>query len=464
MILTAKYVLPMEGPYIEDGAVLVQGARIAAVGPRDEVAAAHPDEPVRDFGMAALLPGFVDAHSHLEYSTMGGIFEDVPYARWKGRIVEKSRLLASEDWEDAALLGAVQALEAGITTVADVTSTGAPLRAIARTGQHGVIYREVTTARKADIERDMEEADRDVRAWRSYAAERGMLVRVGMGPGSLYAVHPEVLRAIGEYASSERDVPVAVHVAGSREEYDFIRYGSSPFALAATGEEAQAYEGLQSQAFLPTGVSPVRYALNWGIMYAPEVVAIHAICLDEGDIQRMAEQHVGVVSCPRSNAKLGCGLTPIVRLERGGVPVALGTNSPAAADSIDPLEEMRFGLLMQRATSGDEAFLTAHHMLAMATVGAARMLGLDSEVGTLERGKRADVVAIDLSRSMQVPTRSPHAAVVHSANRDDVMMTMIDGQVAYDREQGAALAGADGGVEARELIARARDLRVRLRA
>ncbi len=464
MILTAKYVLPMAGNAIEDGAVLVRGERIASVGPRADIVARHPDEDVRDFGMAALVPGFVDAHSHLEYSAMGGIFEDVPYARWKARIVEKSRMLAPEDWEDAALLGAVQALKAGITTVADVTGTGAPLRAIAQTGQHGVVYREVVTAHKRDVERDMEAADRDVRAWREFARERGMLVRVGMGPGSLYAVHPEVLRAIGEYASSKKDVPVAVHVAGSREEYDFIRYGSSPFALAATGEEAQAYEGLQSQAFLPTGVSPVRYALNWGIMYAPEVVAIHAICLDEGDIQRMAEQHVGVVSCPRSNAKLGCGLTPIVELERSGVPVALGTNSPAAADSIDPLEEMRFCLLMQRATSGDEAFLTAHHVLAASTIGAARLLGLDGEVGSLEAGKRADVVAIDLSRSAQVPTHAPHAAVVHSANRDDVMMTMIDGVSVYDRDRGLALAGGAGDDRMREVLDRVHDLRVRLRA
>lgn len=462
MILTAKYVLPIVGDYIEDGALLVRDGRIAAVGTQAELLAQHPDEDVRGFGTAALLPGFVDAHSHLEYSTMGGIFEDVPYATWKARIVEKSRMLSASDWEDAALLGAVQALTAGITTLADVTSTGAPLRAIRATGQHGVIYREVTTAAKRDIERDIAAADKDIRDWRDFAGREGMLVRVGIGPGSLYAVHPEVLAAIGRYAQD--GTPVAVHVAGSREEYDFIRYGSSPFALAATGEEAHAYEGLQSQAFLPTGVSPVRYALNWGIMYAPEVVAIHAVVLDEGDIERMREQNVAVVACMRSNAKLGCGTTPIVKLRQGGVPVAIGTNSPAAADSIDPLEEMRFGLLLQRAVYGREAFPTAHEFLAMATIDAARILGLDREVGSLEVGKRADVVAVDLSRSMQVPTRAPHAAVLHSASRDDVAMTMIDGRVVYDREKGLSLPGAPEERSVRDLLARAKDLRIRLRA
>lgn len=462
MILTARYVLPIVGRAIENGAVVVQDGRICAVSTLDELRYWYPDEEIRDFGVAALIPGFVDAHSHLEYSTMGGIFEDVPYAPWKARIVEKSRLMTASDWEDAAMLGAVQALAAGITTIADVTQTGAPLRAISVTGQHGVIYREVTTPKKCDVEADMAAADRDIQDWRAFAAEHGMLVRVGIGPGSLYAVHPQVLRAIGEYADEQ--TPVAVHVAGSREEADFIRYGSSPFALAAESEESRAYEGLQSDDFLPTGVSPIRYALNWGILYAPEVVAIHCIAIDQGDIDRLSEQNVGVVACPRSNAKLGNGVTPLLTLRDAHIPVALGTNSPAAADSTDPLEEMRFGLLLQRATSGDKGFLSAHDMLSMTTIEAARMIGMDKEVGSLEIGKRADIVAVDLSGSMQVPTNSPHAAVVHSANRNDVMMTMIDGRVVYDREQGLSLPGAPESSSVRETLRRAEELRIRLRA
>ena len=462
MILTARYVLPIVGRAIENGAVVVQNGRIAAVSTMDELRYWYPDEEVRDFGTAALIPGFVDAHSHLEYSTMGGIFEDVPYAPWKARIVEKSRLMEPSDWEDAAMLGAVQALSAGITTIADVTQTGAPLRAIAVTGQHGVIYREVTTPKKTDVEVDMAAADTDIRDWRAFAAERGMLVRVGIGPGSLYAVHPQVLRAIGEYADEQ--TPVAIHVAGSREEDDFIRFGSSPFALAAESEESRAYDGLQSSDFLPTGVSPVRYALNWGILYAPEVVAIHCLCLEPADIDRLAEQNVGVVACPRSNAKLGNGVTPLLQLRDAHIPVALGTNSPAAADSTDPLEEMRFGLLLQRATSGDKGFLSAHDMLRMTTIDAARMIGLDREVGSLEIGKRADIVAVDLSGSMQVPTTSPHAAVVHSANRNDIMMTMIDGNIVYDRAAGLTLPGAQDENAVRDAMHRAEELRIRLRS
>lgn len=465
MILTARYVLPIVGSAIDDGAVVVRDGRIAAVGAFTDIHEYYPDDEVRDFGVAALLPGFVDAHGHLEFSTMGGIFEDMPYAAWRPRLLEKGRMLKPADWQDAAVLGAVQSLTAGITTVADVTATGAPLRALRLTGQHGVVYREVDASSADEVAPAMEAARRDVEAWRAFGAENGMLLRVGMGPGSLYAVHPEVLRQIGEAArTSAEPLPVAVHLSGSREECDFIRYGSLPFALGGDLEGDRVYRGIQTDSILATGVSPVRFALNWGILYAPEVLAIHCVHLDPGDVERLAEQQVSVVMCPRSNAKLGCGVTPLLDLRQAGIRVALGTNSPAAADSIDPLEEMRFGLLLQRATSGEREFLHAKTFLRMSTIDAARALGLDDQVGSLEVGKRADVVAIDLSRSMQVPTRHPHAAVVHSANRDDVLMTMIDGREVYTRDKGLDLGGELKATNARAVLRRAEELRIRLRA
>ena len=156
-------------------------------------------------------------------------------------------------------------------------------------------------------------------------------------------------------------------------------------------------------------------------------------------------------------------MTPLLTFRDAHIPVALGTNSPAAADSTDPLEEMRFGLLLQRATSGDKGFLSAHDMLRMSTIDAARLIGMDKEIGSLEIGKRADIVAVDLSNSMQVPTNSPHAAVVHSASRNDVMMTMIDGRVVYDRAEGFSLPCEAERDDVDAILRRAEELRIRLR-
>jgi 5-methylthioadenosine/S-adenosylhomocysteine deaminase len=124
MLLTARYVLPVAAPHIENGAVLVKGDRIVEIGDFEGIRALHPEEPVRDFGLAAIMPGFIDLHTHLEYTAMRGLVDDLPYSQWKLQLMQKERLFSSQDWDDSAMLGALEALQSGITTVADITETG----------------------------------------------------------------------------------------------------------------------------------------------------------------------------------------------------------------------------------------------------------------------------------------------------------------------------------------------------
>ena len=131
MLLTARYVLPVATPHIEHGAVLVRDDKIVEIGDAEAMKAAHPDEEVRDFGLAALMPGFVDLHTHLEFSAMRGLVDDLPYSQWKLQLLTKEQRLEAGDWETAAKLGAAEALQSGIPTVADVTETGASARAAA---------------------------------------------------------------------------------------------------------------------------------------------------------------------------------------------------------------------------------------------------------------------------------------------------------------------------------------------
>ena len=158
MILTARYVLPVATPHIEHGAVLVRDDRIVEIGDLEHLVAKHPDEPVRDFGLAALLPGFVDLHTHLEYSAMRGLVDDVPYSQWKLQLMHKEELFSTQDWDDSAVLGALEALQSGITTIADVTGTGASGHAAQATGLGGVIYREVATMERGAVAEEMARA------------------------------------------------------------------------------------------------------------------------------------------------------------------------------------------------------------------------------------------------------------------------------------------------------------------
>ena len=461
MLLIARYVLPVSCPYIENGAVLVRDDKVVEVGDAVELKRRYPEEEVRDFGMAAIMPGFVDCHSHLEYAIMRGLLNDAPYAEWKAFVLEKEGLLTEQDWIDSAVLGAYEAVSAGITTVADVTATGASLPAAERLGLRGIIYREVGAASRDQVAPAMQAAVDQIATWRSTSTSGRF--RFGIGPDSLYTCHPQILKEVARYAIDE-NVPVAIHLAGSQEECDFIRYGSSPFSIASDTQTHRAFVPHQSVELLPAGCSPVQYALNWDILEAPEVVAIHCVKVDERDIEILRDNNVKVAVCPRANAKLGMGMAPIVQMQRAGITVGLGTDSPAAADSIDPIEEMRFTMLALRAVNGKDGFIQGPDMIRMATLDSARALGMDDIVGSLDPGKLADIVAIDLSDSRQAPTHFPTSAVVHTADRDNILMTMVGGRIIFDSSDRFGHVLTADMANLRRIIKNIEQLRKRLRA
>ncbi|HEY3317499.1 MAG TPA: amidohydrolase family protein [Coriobacteriia bacterium] len=430
MLLVARYVLPVSAPHIEDGAVLVRGGRIAEVGPAAELKARHADEEVRDFGLAALLPGFVDTHTHLEYTAFRGLVDDLPYSQWKMQVMSKESALDAEDWEDSAALGAVEALGSGITTIADITASGASARAAARAGLRGIAYREVQTMEKARVPEVMREAAADVAKWRELSPG---LLAAGIAPHAPYSCHPELFVRAAEFASAE-GLPVAIHLAGSKDEYDFVKYGSSPLAVDFVDET-----GWSDVGWLPTGVSPVRYVLQWRLFDLPDVLAVHCVQVDDADIEVLADRGVAIAYCPRCNAKLGMGTAPLQKFLERGLRVGIGTDSPASNNTVDEFDEMRIGLLIQRGMTGEAAFFTAEMFVRLATLDAARALGMGAEIGSLEAGKQADIVAVDLSSSHQVPTQDPYGALVHSANQESVLMTMVGGAVRYDRGEFATM-------------------------
>jgi 5-methylthioadenosine/S-adenosylhomocysteine deaminase len=442
----------VSSPHIEDGAVLVRGDRIEAVGKRADLMAAHPDEPVRDFGLAVLMPGFVDLHTHLEYSVFRGAVDDVPYTSWKMQVSQKQQRLSADDWRDSAVLGAMEALGSGITTVADITPTGNSLTAAKDAGLAGVFYREVSTMDKTKVAARMEEATADIEAWQTAAA--GSPIEVGIAPHSPYTCHPSLFEAAADLAIS-RGLPAAIHLAGSQDEYDFVRYGSSALA-----QDFREQSGWRDVAWLPTGVSPVRYVLQWGLLQVPRLLAVHCVQVDASDIAVLAEHGVAIAHCPRCNAKLGMGIAPLPLFFEHGITVGLGTDSPASNNTIDPFDEMRIGLLLQRGVSGESDFFryfTARTFIRLATIWGARALGLEDEIGSLEPGKRADIVAVDLSTSPHmVPTGDPYSALVHAANQKDITMTMVGGRILFD-------AGEYTSIDKERSLARARESRLKLR-
>jgi 5-methylthioadenosine/S-adenosylhomocysteine deaminase len=301
---------------------------------------------------------------------------------------------------------------------------------------------------KRKVAEVMEHASEDIASWRgSFDSDR---VTVGIAPHAPYSCHPELFKRVAEYAAD--GTMVAIHLAGSVEEYEFVKYGSSMLAT----DVRQTYDA-QAPAWLPTGVSPVRYVLQWGLFDVPNIMAVHCTQVGDDDIAVLADKDVSIAHCPRCEAKLAMGVAPLEKFLHAGIRVGLGTDSPAASNSMDVFEEMRVGLLVQRATLGEDRFMSARQFVKMATLDAARVLGLDERLGSLEPGKQADIIAVDLSKSHQIPTHYPYSALVHTANQENVLATMVAGTFLYEDRTWHSM-------DQERIFARAEEMRMKLRA
>lgn len=451
MLICAQYVFPVTSDPITNGAVLVRDGKIRDVGQADMLKLRYPDEETVDYGLAAVMPGLVDLHTRLEKTVLRGVAHDVPYATWILSILELGSRLEVSDWYDSAILGGLDALSSGITTVADITSTGAACTAAQKLGLRGVIYREVAAMDKSRVPYAIRSAENDILHWREEVDQDR--ITIGIAPGAVYAIHPSVFTQVSECAR-KMNLPVAMRLAGSREEYNFVKRGSSMFAVHTMDDSKRGY--VETPPWMPTGVTPVRYALNWGAFESSNVLVIHAVHVDDDDIKKLREYNVSICTCARSNAQLGMGIAPLGAFLRAGLNVGFGTDSPAATESIDMISEMRMSMLIQRAFD-TRRFLDSSTVLELATIGGARALGIDDKVGSLEIGKCADLIAVDLSSSYQTPDADPVSAVVNTCSSSDVLMTMVDGKTLYEKNQWHV------DVDVAKNIARVIEIRAKLR-
>lgn len=422
MILAAKWVLPITRPPVEDGAVLIKRDKISRVGTKSELVKSFSREELVDLGQAVIMPGFIDLHTHLEYSVFRGVCDDVSFSKWKIQLSEKSGKLKSADWDTSAELGALEAIQSGITCIADITRTGASLRAARKAGLRGMIFYEVSGMNDSVIPEIMARTVEEISAWQDEV--KGSNLEIGLSPYSVYTVSPRLFQAACEHARKKR-LLVCLHLAGSRDEYLFVKYGSGP--LANEYRELMGWGGLLWQ---PMGVSPVKYLEQWDV-FEGDVVAVHCVQVDDRDIDILKKYGVAVAHCPKTSAKLGMGIAPLLKLLRAGLKVGIGTDSPASNNTMDFFDEMRVGLLLQRGLSASADEPSARHFVEMATLGGAQALRINDQVGSLDEGKLADIIGVDLSHSHQVPVRDPYSALVYTANQENVIFTMVGGKILY---------------------------------
>ena len=417
----ARWVLPMDAPPIENGEVVVEDGLIAAVRPRSSPAPRYwGGGDFRDFGEAALLPGLVNAHTHLEYTALRGRLEDVSFFPWVRALLASKSALGGDDWLWSARLGAMESVAAGTTTIGDNTDAGVTMIVAAETGLRAIIYQEVFGIDpRQPVPEIMADLRAKITAHRGFASER---VQVGVSPHALYTVRPELIIALNAFVADE-NLPTSIHVAESPAESELTEQGDGPFAEMFT------------RRGIPWDVphaSPTQYAADLGAL-GPQALAVHCVQQTQADTDLFAATGAAIAHCPKSNAKLGAGIAPLPRwLKTEGLRVALGTDSAVSNNALDLWEEMRFALLLQRAARQDVEAVTAAQVLRLATLGGAEALGLASHTGSLTPGKRADMIAVELDSPHAVPATDPYAALVYSARADDVRFTLCDSVVLYD--------------------------------
>ncbi|MDP2210823.1 MAG: amidohydrolase [Candidatus Aquicultor sp.] len=422
MLLKAQWVLPISKKPIEDGAVVVEGSKIKAVGKYKRLLGKFPDEEVADFGKAIILPGFVDVHTHLEYSIFRGLLDDLSYADWKIQLTKKSGGLKKGDWELSAHIGALEALQSGITTIADITGSGASLKAAKDAGLRGVIYYEVADMDHTKVPGIIADAEKTIARWNDTVS--GTNLTIGLAPHSPYTVSPPLYKKAAEWARQNK-LKMCTHLAGSKAEYDFVKFGSGVLP-----NEYWDLVGWGDILWQPTGVSPVKYLEEWGVFDGGDVLAVHCVQVNEADIDILKKYDVSVAHCPRCNAKLGMGIAPLPSFAHRNLKVGLGTDSPASNNTMDIFDEMRIGVLLQRGIKGSFDF-TAEDFVRMATLGGAEAINMEHEVGSLDPGKQADIAVVDMSHSHQTPAREPYSALVYTANQENVVLTMVAGKTLY---------------------------------
>jgi len=425
----ARWVCPVSSAPFRNGTVAVEDGRIAYVGTRSD--APHDGADV-DLGDVILMPGLVNAHCHLELTAMRGFLDGLGFREWIIRLTSARRaVLTQEMLLDAARLGVAEGLQHGITTFADTGDSGAGFDALLELGARGISYREVFGPDPSQCDEAIAGLAAKLDDMQQRATE---LVRVGVSPHAPYTVSDALFRATAALAR-ERRLPLAVHIAEGALESALVERGEGEFA-----------DGLKSRgiAVSPRARTPVALLESLDVLDAQSLL-IHCVRVDEQDIATIARHDCSVAHCPASNAKLGHGIAPLTRLLDANVRVGLGSDSVASNDRMDMLDESRLAVLFAGAREQRHDALSSENALELATIGGARALGMDSEIGTLEVGKSADLAAFKLPE-LRSPIHDPVAALIFAIAGQKADFVAVAGEI---RVRDGQLVSPDAGLSAR---------------
>ena len=404
-IYSARWVVPVPAAPIVNGAVAIEDDLIVAVDTESVIVKKFPDSEIESLGEAIILPGLINAHTHLELTAMRGYLENEErdFFAWLRKLtIARLERLTPDDILISATWGACEAVRAGITRVDDASDSAMmSMRALQDVGLRGIVYQESFGPDPQLATENFEKLKDKLEELKSIETA---LVRAGVSPHAPYTVCRPQLELIADLANSEK-LPLMMHAAESEAEDLFVHKGCGVFA-----------EGLARRAieWKAPGVSTIQYLKQVGILETRPLLA-HCIQVDDDDIEILRSSGAKVAHCPKSNAKLGHGRAPFAKFIAAAVSVGLGSDSVASNNTCDILEEARFATLLSRASGAPVS--------ATAALGAA--------TGQLRAGGQADLTAISLTGVHQLPSYDPVATLIFASSARDVMLTVVAGREVF---------------------------------
>jgi len=397
-------VVTMDGSrrIIDDGAIAVSGEAIAAVDTTASVTRTYRADKIIDAHGGIIMPGLINAHTHLSMSLFRGLADDLALDDWLNKYIfpAEHRFVTKDFVTWSTRLSLLEMIEGGTTTVADMYYFEEEVaEALKAAGVRGVLGETVIgfpSPDSPDTATALRYTETFLKRWQG-----DPLITPAVAPHSIYTC-PEALLRDATALAQRNHAPLLIHVA------------EAPFELEKSRKEH--------------GLTPVQYLSRIGVL-GPNVLANHCIWLDQADVQTMAHSGAGCSYNPSSNMKTAAGVMPAVELLAAGVAVGLGTDGAASNNNQDMFLEMNLAAKEQKLARMDARALTAQQVVEMATITGARALHLEQQTGSLEAGKKADLIVVDTTAAHAIPMYNPYSAIVYSLKASDVTATIIGGKV-----------------------------------
>ena len=414
---------------IEAGAVAVDGRDIVAVDTAAAIATRFRGRETIDAAGGVIMPGLINTHTHAPMVLFRGLADDLALMDWLQKYIfpAEAKTVTPEFVRAGTRLAALEMIESGTTAYADMYYFEEEIaRTTKAAGIRGILGQTIIQFPVPDAKTPQEGLARTERFAKEFAHDD--LITPAVAPHAMYTLDAATLKACRALAD-RLSIPVIIHLAETQDEIKTAaeKYGATPTAF------------LESLGF-------------WG----PRTLANHGVHLTAADIATLAARKVGVSHNPESNMKLASGIAPVEEMRKAGVAVGLGTDGAASNNDLDMFEAMRQAAFLQKLKNNDPRAVSAPVALEMATIGGARALGLEREIGSLEPGKRADLLIVSMSSARQTPMYDPVSHLVYVTRGDDVRTTIVNGKVLMRDRKPLTLNPAQVLAEARTFAAKVR--------